>query len=59
MTAVPARVGLVSLQAAADALDTVITNALIVDATGIYKADVGLKDGAPRLPFPSNVARET
>src|SRR3569832_653024 len=25
--------------------DTVITNALIVDHTGIYKADVGLKDG--------------
>ncbi|MEE9314784.1 MAG: urease subunit alpha [Rhizobiaceae bacterium] len=27
------------------ALDTVITNALIVDHTGIYKADVGLFDG--------------
>ena len=27
------------------AMDTVITNALIVDHTGIYKADVGLKDG--------------
>ena len=27
------------------AVDTVITNALIVDTTGIYKADVGLKDG--------------
>jgi urease subunit alpha len=27
------------------AVDTVITNALIVDVTGIYKADVGLKDG--------------
>ena len=27
------------------AVDTVITNALIVDAAGIYKADVGLKDG--------------
>ena len=27
------------------AVDTVITNALIVDWTGIYKADVGLKDG--------------
>ena len=27
------------------AVDTVITNALIVDYTGIYKADVGLKDG--------------
>eukprot|EP01134_Creolimax_fragrantissima_P007226 CFRG7226T1 len=29
----------------ADALDTVITNALIVDCTGIYKADIGIKDG--------------
>src|SRR6476646_3330286 len=28
-----------------DALDCVITNALIVDYTGIYKADVGLKGG--------------
>ncbi|MEM1048159.1 MAG: urease subunit alpha [Pseudomonadota bacterium] len=27
------------------AVDTVITNALIVDHTGIYKADVGLKSG--------------
>ena len=27
------------------AMDTVITNALIVDYTGIYKADIGLKDG--------------
>jgi urease subunit alpha len=27
------------------AVDTVITNALIVDASGIYKADIGLKDG--------------
>jgi urease subunit alpha len=27
------------------AFDTVITNALIVDHSGIYKADVGLKDG--------------
>jgi urease subunit alpha len=26
-------------------MDTVITNALIVDYTGIYKADVGLRDG--------------
>ncbi len=30
---------------AAGAVDTVITNALIVDHTGIFKADVGLKDG--------------
>jgi urease subunit alpha len=29
----------------AEALDCVITNALIVDYTGIYKADVGIKDG--------------
>jgi urease subunit alpha len=28
-----------------DALDLVITNALIVDYTGIYKADVGIKNG--------------
>ncbi len=28
-----------------DAVDTVITNALIVDHTGIYKADIGIRDG--------------
>ena len=28
-----------------DCLDTVITNAVIVDWTGIYKADIGIKDG--------------
>ena len=27
------------------AVDTVITNALVVDHTGIFKADIGLKDG--------------
>ena len=27
------------------AVDTVITNALVVDSTGIYKADIGLRDG--------------
>ena len=27
------------------ATDSVITNALIVDVTGIYKADVGIRDG--------------
>ena len=27
------------------AVDTVITNALILDVTGIYKADIGLKEG--------------
>ncbi len=30
---------------AGGAMDTVITNALILDHTGIYKADIGLKDG--------------
>ncbi|MGO4908482.1 urease subunit alpha [Pseudorhodobacter sp. W20_MBD10_FR17] len=30
---------------AGGAVDTVITNALIVDHSGIYKADVGLRDG--------------
>jgi urease subunit alpha len=29
----------------ADALDCVITNALVVDSTGIYKADLGIKNG--------------
>lgn len=28
-----------------DALDTVITNAVVMDHTGIYKADIGIKDG--------------
>lgn len=32
-------------RANADCLDTVLTNALIVDYTGIYKADIGIKDG--------------
>lgn len=27
------------------ALDTIITNALIIDHSGIYKADIGIKDG--------------
>ena len=26
-------------------MDCVITNALVVDYTGIYKADIGIKDG--------------
>ena len=30
---------------AKEALDVVVTNALIVDHTGIYKADIGIKDG--------------
>ncbi|TKA63974.1 Urease, partial [Cryomyces minteri] len=29
----------------AECLDTLITNALVVDWTGIYKADIGIKDG--------------
>ena len=29
----------------ADALDLVITNVLVVDYTGIYKADIGIKGG--------------
>jgi len=29
----------------ADALDVVLTNALIIDWTGIYKADIGIKNG--------------
>lgn len=29
----------------AEALDLVITNALVIDYTGIYKADIGIKDG--------------
>ncbi|NDG37553.1 MAG: urease subunit alpha, partial [Alphaproteobacteria bacterium] len=27
------------------AVDTVITNALVIDVAGIYKADIGIKDG--------------
>lgn len=30
---------------AREALDCVLTNALVVDHTGIYKADIGIKDG--------------
>ena len=33
------------LTRARGAMDTVITNALIIDHSGIYKADVGLRDG--------------
>ncbi len=33
------------LTRAEGAVDTVITNALIIDHTGIYKADIGLRDG--------------
>jgi urease subunit alpha len=33
------------LSRAQGAVDTVITNALVVDHTGIYKADIGLRDG--------------
>jgi urease subunit alpha len=34
-----------SQRPAAEVADAVITNALIVDHTGIYKADIGIKDG--------------
>src|SRR6202047_1619854 len=34
-----------SQRTAKDAADTVITNAVIVDHTGIVKADIGIKDG--------------
>ncbi|KAF2207270.1 hypothetical protein CERZMDRAFT_102555 [Cercospora zeae-maydis SCOH1-5] len=37
--------GQASGRADKDCLDTVVTNALIVDYTGIYKADIGIKDG--------------
>jgi imidazolonepropionase-like amidohydrolase len=32
-------------RSAADCIDLLITNALIVDWSGIYKADIGVKDG--------------
>lgn len=31
--------------AASDCLDTVVTNAVIIDYTGIFKADIGIKGG--------------
>jgi urease alpha subunit len=34
-----------SIARAEGALDTVITNAIVIDASGIYKADIGLRDG--------------
>ena len=34
-----------SQRPAAGTVDTVVTNALVVDAAGVFKADVGLKDG--------------
>ncbi|KAI5358230.1 Putative Rhodanese-like domain, urease, beta subunit, urease, gamma/gamma-beta subunit [Septoria linicola] len=37
--------GQASGRADKDCLDTVVTNALIVDYTGIYKADIGIKNG--------------
>ncbi|KAL1716951.1 hypothetical protein EV715DRAFT_254331 [Schizophyllum commune] len=37
--------GQASNRAAKDSLDLVITNALIIDWSGIYKADIGVKDG--------------
>ncbi|CAI5703400.1 unnamed protein product [Peronospora effusa] len=37
--------GQASGKTSAQVVDTIITNALIVDYSGIYKADVGIKDG--------------
>jgi urease len=37
--------GQASNRSDAQVLDTVITNALIIDYTGIYKADIGIKNG--------------
>ena len=37
--------GQASKRTDSESLDTVITNALIVDWTGIYKADIGIKNG--------------
>ena len=34
-----------SISRADGALDTVITNAIVIDVDGIYKADIGLRDG--------------
>ena len=34
-----------SQRGAADTVDTVVTNALVLDASGIYKTDIGIKDG--------------
>jgi urease alpha subunit len=34
-----------TISRAEGALDTVITNAIVIDATGIYKADIGIRDG--------------
>ena len=34
-----------SQRPAAETVDTVVTNALVVDAAGIFKADLGVKDG--------------
>ena len=34
-----------SQRPAGEAVDTVVTNALVVDAAGIFKADLGIKDG--------------
>ena len=37
--------GQASGKSTSESVDTVITNALILDYTGIYKADIGVKDG--------------
>ena len=40
-------------------LDLVITNALIVDSTGIVKADIGIKDGKISLSMKALIQQET
>ncbi|RVW35389.1 Urease [Vitis vinifera] len=37
--------GQACMYAAAECVDTVITNAVVIDYTGIFKADIGIKDG--------------
>ncbi|KAK4101604.1 urease [Parathielavia hyrcaniae] len=37
--------GMATGRSSAESLDLVVTNALVVDWTGIYKADIGVKDG--------------
>ncbi|EEB07665.1 urease Ure2 [Schizosaccharomyces japonicus yFS275] len=37
--------GQASGKSASECLSTVLTNAVVIDSTGIYKADIGIKDG--------------
>ena len=39
------RDGMAQSPTAVDVADLIITNAIIIDYTGIYKADIGIKDG--------------